>query len=116
MSWEDLASEYKVLREAIHDDLKRHHFFHYIPRFSALVVEFDEKWKPVIEGFPSTKDDAFAAIDCIALGYGTAGVFHLMRVLERGIAVLAFRGWGRLRARLMGADHWRYRGSNPENR
>jgi hypothetical protein len=89
MSWEDLASEYKVLREAIHDDLKRHHFFHYIPRFSALVVEFDEKWKPVIEGFPSTKDDAFAAIDCIALGYGTAGVFHLMRVLERGIAVLA---------------------------
>jgi hypothetical protein len=89
LSLEDLAAEFRFLRETIQDEIKHHHFYHYPPEMGALLVGFEDNWKPVIKAFPSTADEASAAVDCIALGHGTAGVFHLMRVLEYGIGALA---------------------------
>jgi hypothetical protein len=55
----------------------------------ALLVGFENEWGAVIASFPSVEDEATAAVDCIALDHGTAGVFHLMRVLELGLGALA---------------------------
>jgi len=89
MLWVDLEKQATTLREVIEDELKRHYFNHYPPAMGALLVGFEDTWEPVIAAFPSTADEASAAVDCIALGHGTAGIFHLMRVLEYGIGALA---------------------------
>jgi hypothetical protein len=89
VAWEDFASEYRFLRELLQDELKRHYFYHYSPAMGALLVGFEDAWEPVIKVFPSVEDEASSAVDCIALGHGTAGVFHLMRVLEKGLGALA---------------------------
>jgi hypothetical protein len=48
----------------------------------------EELWSPIFNSFGSTKYDALEAFRCYALGRNTACVFHLMRVLELGLAAL----------------------------
>lgn len=43
----------------------------------------------VYEAFPSAIDDTEEAGSCLALGRGTACVFHLMRVMEAGLMAVA---------------------------
>ena len=43
------------------------------------------KWKPVTDKHPSLIEDIDEAGKCIALGRSTAGVFHLMRIMESGV-------------------------------
>ncbi len=45
--------------------------------------------KEVADNFPSTTFDANSAAICLACSQGTAAAFHLMRVLEIGLRVLA---------------------------
>lgn len=51
----------------------------------------EQAWGVVFPSFPSTKYDVTEALKCYAFGRGTACVFHLMRVLERGLKVFADR-------------------------
>lgn len=48
----------------------------------------DDKWRPVVDRFPSTADDVEEAAKCLAVGRHTAAVFHLMRVVEVGLRAL----------------------------
>jgi hypothetical protein len=47
------------------------------------------EWQEALGSFPSIEEDVVAGVDCYALDQSTASVFHMMRVLERGIKPLA---------------------------
>jgi hypothetical protein len=89
LTLDDLESEYRFLRELIQNEIKYHYFYRYSETQAERVNNFDEDWADVISAFSSARDDAFAAVDCVALEHGTAAVFHSMRVLEKGLRALA---------------------------
>jgi hypothetical protein len=43
----------------------------------------------VLQGFPTCREDIVSAGNCIAVGLGTAAVFHLMRIAEMGLRAFA---------------------------
>jgi hypothetical protein len=85
----DYVAEVRALREAMEGEIPNVHFYHYATHKSHSVIHFEEFWKATIERFPMAKADAFAGVDCLALGHPTASVFHLMRVAEHGLRALA---------------------------
>lgn len=89
MTWNRLSTECRVLREIIVEGLKHQLIYRYSDEKSSVLVRWKEDWKIIYETFPPTQPDILAAVDCWALGHGTAAVFHLMRVLEYGIEALA---------------------------
>ena len=89
MRIDEVLAEVKALKEAVQDGLN-YRYFYYYPYDKALeLIAFEKKWEPVYSSFKSAKDDAKAAVDCWALGHGTASVFHFMRVAEIGLRALA---------------------------
>lgn len=89
ITWRKLAVECRVLREAIEAGLKNQLLYRYGDEQAAMVRRWKEDWGDITTKFPSANADILAAVDCWALGYGSASVFHSMRVLEHGIAALA---------------------------
>ncbi|MDX5365286.1 MAG: hypothetical protein LPK88_02555 [Alphaproteobacteria bacterium] len=89
MTWGDLSIESRVLREALECGLRGQFIYRYSNEQRAFLERWQADWKEVIEQFPDTKNDVFSAVDCCALGHGTASVFHSMRVLEYGLSALA---------------------------
>jgi hypothetical protein len=73
------------LRLRMHDELKSRLFL-YVPtieaRYYGVKEAFGEK---VASKFGSAVTDIENSGDCIALSLSTASVFHLMRVMERGV-------------------------------
>ncbi len=90
ITWRELSVQSRVLREAIESGLKGQLIYRYDNVQSAFLDTWTIKWKQVIGSFPSTFPDIRAAVDCWALGHGTASVFHCMRILEYGLAALEF--------------------------
>jgi hypothetical protein len=77
------------LRETIEGELDTLYFYHY-PRSKAEErLAFEKNWKKVAERFRSATPEAIAAVDCWAMGHGTACVFHLMRLVEHGLRAIA---------------------------
>lgn len=89
ISWDDVGTECRVLRETIDAGLDNQSIYRYPSEQWQVLKHWKADWKTVLEKFPSTQDDILAAVDCWALCYGTASVFHAMRVLEYGLAALA---------------------------
>jgi hypothetical protein len=85
----NFLAEVRALRETIETGIAHRCFYVYPPDRCRLVLRFTEDWKQVTSAFPDTVDDALAALDCYGLEYGTASVFHSMRVLETGLAALS---------------------------
>lgn len=86
---EMLSENLTVLRETIRFELEDRFFYSYPKARSARVRAFDDDWREIVMAFPSVGADALAGVDCWALEHGTASVFHLMRVAERGLRALA---------------------------
>ncbi|MGH7813250.1 MAG: hypothetical protein ACREQI_04520 [Candidatus Binataceae bacterium] len=63
--------------------------FWQVPRAHQYLLESDLFGPEVSKAFPSACSDIEEAGTCLAFGRGTAGVFHLMRILERGLRSLA---------------------------
>jgi hypothetical protein len=78
----------KELRNRLEDDAAAIQFVHVTPEFTRLYEEADLFGENVSTNFPSAIDDIAEAGKCLALGRGTATVFHLMRVMEAGLKVL----------------------------
>lgn len=89
-SWRLLGTEARVLQEAVTADLRGKLIYRYPREQAALLMRWQDDWAAARRAFPSTDTDIRAAVDCWALGHGTASVFHAMRVLEFGLAALAF--------------------------
>jgi hypothetical protein len=101
ITWRALSMQCQVLREAIEAGLRGQLIYRYFDEEASVLMRWQEDWRPVIEKFPSATQDIRAAVDCWALGHGTASIFHSMRILEYGIAALA-RDVGRE----IGAQNW----------
>jgi hypothetical protein len=89
LSLSDFFSEVRALRETFEQNLNFKYFYRYPQNKAVVLLKFEHDWKLVIESFPLAKADAFAAVDCWALGHDTASVFHLMRLAEHGLRALA---------------------------
>jgi hypothetical protein len=63
--------------------------FWQVPREHQYLLNPDLFGSEVSNAFPSASGDIEEAGTCLAFGRGTAAVFHLMRVLERGLRSLA---------------------------
>jgi hypothetical protein len=89
ISFEQVRSEVRVLRETIESELKYRRFV-FVPTEKAQRLDkVDHDWAEVQTKFPSAQDDIRAAVECYAVDCNTACVFHSMRVAERGLRVLA---------------------------
>jgi dGTP triphosphohydrolase len=92
-TWNDdtLHHEIRILRESFRDDLKEQPIF--LPNI-AKTVWFAHK-KPfgqnVHDAFDNLRDDITKAGTCYATDNDDACIFHLMRVVERAIRILAKR-------------------------
>jgi hypothetical protein len=79
------------LKELIQKELKTKVFLHVTPdrmRFWPTEAEPSLFGEQVRQAFPSATFDIHESGMCLALARGTASVFHLMRVLEIGLAAL----------------------------
>lgn len=84
-----LATEYRILRETLDFELKGHLIYRYPAEEAGVLKEWQNDWRSTLASFPSAEKDILAAVDLWALNHPTACVFHLMRILEHGIKVLA---------------------------
>jgi hypothetical protein len=88
-SYSQLALELKTLKEAIEDDIKYEHFYHYPRQKAEFAHVQNAEWLPIYDAFPSGRLDIESGLDCYALGHNTAAVFHMMRSVEYGLRALA---------------------------
>jgi len=83
-----IQAEFRCLEESIIVDLTNHKF---VQINQTLARYFDAPalyGDSVAKACPSSATDIQDAGNCIALGLGTAAVFHLMRVVEWGLRAL----------------------------
>jgi hypothetical protein len=85
----EMNFQYQTLMEVLHRELFNRWAYLYDPAKYRAIQQFDRDWAPIINSFPSAKEDARSAIECFGIAQNTACVFHLMRVLEHGLAALA---------------------------
>jgi hypothetical protein len=106
ITWRDLRTQLKVLREAIDGDLQGRWFAVISAEKGKLVFGNYIFWDPVDEKFPSATYDITEAQLCYGLERNTATVFHCMRIAEIGLRSLARRMKVKLpkRARLEWAE------------
>jgi hypothetical protein len=89
-----LMTRTSALQRLIIKELQTQLFMHVLPdrtRFWPKEKDPDLFGDAVARAFPSASFDINNAGICLALRLGTASVFHLMRVLETGLAALARR-------------------------
>ena len=86
----------------MHDELKSRLFL-YVPAIEATFYGVKEAFGgKVAAKFRGTATDIESSGDCIALGLFTASIFHLMRVMERGVQKFGKR----LGIVLVGEKNW----------
>jgi len=79
----------KELRNRLTDDAETIQFLRVQPEHVRLYESADLFGEKVSNSFPNAIDDIADAGKCLALGQGTATVFHLSRVMEVGLKALA---------------------------
>jgi len=85
----ELASRLKELRKKIEDELNTRFFF-YLTSDEATLYSSENPFEDILASrFPSATKELNEAAQCIALGKGTAAVFHCMRAVESGIHAMA---------------------------
>ena len=91
VNYQWLRDKFQDLKDLIHDEMKGHGFFYISPERGKFWTKFDQKClfgDDVADAFPGALFDIHGAGVCVAIGLGTPSVFHLMRVLEFGLAAL----------------------------
>ncbi len=84
-----LCNEIYELFNAIERDAGDEYFCHYRKDRLVYLQNMDADWGLVFEKFKSTKEEIAVGIDCYALGHNTACVFHMSRVGEMGLRIIA---------------------------
>jgi len=98
-----IGQQIGILREALEDELKDRQFF-YMPAGRSVMYNAQERLlgPEVAAAFPDVLTDVDEAGKCLACGRQTAGVFHLMRVLEAGLQTLG----SKLNVQLVEQKNW----------
>jgi hypothetical protein len=92
LNYQWLRDKVSDLKDLIAREMKNHGFFHISPEKGKYWPRMDSRnalGDSVADAFPSTFFDAGQAGMCLAIGIGTASVFHSMRVLEIGLTAFA---------------------------
>ncbi|WP_430444082.1 hypothetical protein [Sphingorhabdus contaminans] len=84
-----LHNELESLQNRIFDELRGHYYYPVTQAYAATYANPSPFGEDVYNRFPSARIDIANAGKCIVLGQGTAGVFHLMRVMEVALKVMA---------------------------
>jgi hypothetical protein len=84
-----LHSQFEELLRRLEDDLNDQYFFYVIPERVKFYTEKNLFGDEAPEKLPEIIDDLESGGQCLALGQGTACVFHMMRVMEAGLKRLA---------------------------
>lgn len=91
VSYQTLHTEFRVLRESAQAEL-HYRRFAFVPTSKARILDNKARdWEPVWLAVPDAKIDSVDAVECYALDKNTACVFHLMRVAEHCLRVVARR-------------------------
>ncbi len=85
---QELRELLRELRNRLEDDLRRAQFYYVRPDWVPYYTADEPFGQIVWLSFPMARDDIEAAGKCLALGQGTACVFHLMGVMEIGLRAL----------------------------
>jgi hypothetical protein len=89
LSWAELNTRARALRDAIEIELREYLYYQY-PKSKGLKLRaWSSEWATSLSAFPGIREDSFAATDCYALEQNTASVFHSMRVAEHGLRAIA---------------------------
>ena len=105
------------------DELNTNQFFSLEPANALLFGEPDRFGSEVASRFPNAAFDIEESAKCLALGRGTACVFHLMRVLELalyelgmklGLTLVAEKNWQKIINDMNGAVNKLPRTTQPE--
>jgi hypothetical protein len=88
-TWGDFLSLTSELNNRIHDELKRRLLFCISPKDAELYSNKKPFGDKVNDSFHHARTDIEESAKCFALGRWTACVFHLNRVVELGLKVLA---------------------------
>jgi hypothetical protein len=89
ITWQEAASELRVLRQCVEADLEDKWFAFVLPEKATLLRDAPEEWRKIIDAIPKAKEDIREGLYCYALERNTAAIFHLMRVAEHGLRILA---------------------------
>jgi len=85
----DLLTEMRFLKETVDDELIGHQFVYIAQDKTKEYLNWEHTWKRVLSNFPDVKQEVDQAIICFSLELYTATVFHMMRVAECGLRILA---------------------------
>lgn len=85
----DLVRIVSTVRESFADEIRRQYFFHYPCSKVGSLLRVHDDWVGVLARFKSCTDDVTHGVDCWVSGHHTASVFHMMRVAEVGLRVVA---------------------------
>ena len=104
VTYGEMTSMLRELRERIEDDLHSHVFIGLSMDESKLYQNPEDKWREVISRFPKVRHDVEESSKCFALQRYSAAIFHVLLVAEYGIIRVAelFNvagdkpGWGAL--------------------
>jgi hypothetical protein len=83
-----LHNELEAIQNRVFDELKKLYYYPVTEQYAAVYSNAAPFGEQVYNAFPSARIDIQNAGRCIILGQGTAGVFHLMRVMEVALKVL----------------------------
>jgi hypothetical protein len=89
LTYQQAENELTVLRQCIEADLEKRKFAFIEPRPAQLFAAMGETWGDVLSTIPDSKRDVEDAHIALMVELHTATVFHLMRVTEYGLRVLA---------------------------
>ena len=84
-----LAIQLNALVEAVEDDSRKQHFYHYPARKIEALLNFKKEWNAAVSNIEGIEQQAHSAVDCWAMGQNDACVFHLMKVMERSVQIFA---------------------------
>jgi hypothetical protein len=90
LTYAELERELSVLAQAVENDVETERFHHYPRAKGLMILNYTADWQATLKAFPSADEDIKTAVDCYALGHGTASVSSSMRVAERGLRAFAW--------------------------
>jgi hypothetical protein len=87
--WQKLHSLLETLDRQISIQLRAECFFHYLREDARMIMSLPKDWAAITNSFPSIENEIRAGVDCFAIGHNTACIFHMMRVAEHGLRMVA---------------------------
>jgi hypothetical protein len=88
-TYHSLELELGELWDAIERDAREEYFCHYQKYKIQYFKNMGNDLALVFQNFSSTREEIIAGVDCYALGHNTACVFHMSRVGEMGLRIIA---------------------------